>query len=62
MPLEGGETRIFLKDHDTVVMRGWCEKDGLRIGFGECSGKMMPAKPLPPQAAPAAAAAGAGAQ
>ncbi len=56
---------MFLKDGDAVVMRGWCEKDGVRIGFGECSGKMLPAKPLPPQAAAAVgagAAAGAGGQ
>ncbi len=38
-----GSERKFILDNDTVVMRGWCEKDGVRIGFGECSGKILPA-------------------
>ena len=46
LTLAGGEKRTFLADNDEVVMRGWCERpaDGLRIGFGECSGVMLPAK------------------
>lgn len=35
--------RKFILDNDTVVMRGYCKKDGVRIGFGECSGKILPA-------------------
>jgi fumarylacetoacetase len=47
IPLAGGAgQRVFLQDHDTVTMRGWCEKDGVRIGFGECVGTMLPATPL----------------
>lgn len=39
-----GETRSFLEDGDTVVLRGWCEKPGAaRIGFGECRGEVLPA-------------------
>ena len=39
-----GETRTFLEDGDTVVLRGWCEKPGAaRIGFGECRGEVLPA-------------------
>lgn len=38
-----GTERRFIQDNDTVVMRGWCEKDGVRIGFGECKGKILPA-------------------
>lgn len=38
-----GTERKFILDNDTVVMRGWCEKDGVRVGFGECSGKVLPA-------------------
>lgn len=38
-----GTERKFILDNDTVVMRGWCENDGVRIGFGECSGKVLPA-------------------
>ncbi len=38
-----GTERKFIQDNDTVVMHGWCEKDGMRVGFGECSGKILPA-------------------
>jgi fumarylacetoacetase len=38
-----GTERKFILDNDTVVMRGYCEKEGVRIGFGECSGKILPA-------------------
>jgi len=41
--LANGETRKFLADGDTVVMRGHCEADGVPIGFGEVSGKLLPA-------------------
>jgi fumarylacetoacetase len=41
--LPGGETRIFLEDGDTVTLTGWCERDGLRIGFGEVKGTVLPA-------------------
>ena len=37
--LPSGETRRFLEDGDEVILRGWCEREGLpRIGFGECRG------------------------
>jgi fumarylacetoacetase len=35
--------RTFIEDGDTVIMRGHAEKDGVRIGFGECAGKILPA-------------------
>lgn len=38
-----GTERKFILDNDTVVMKGYCEKDGVRIGFGECLGKILPA-------------------
>lgn len=45
MPLPNGEQRTFLEDGDTVVIRGWCEKPGAaRIGFGDCTGTVMPGK------------------
>jgi fumarylacetoacetase len=37
------ETRKFLSDGDTVIMRGHCETEGTRIGFGEVTGKLLPA-------------------
>lgn len=45
--LQGGEIiRKFLLDGDKVIMRGVCENaDGERLGFGECSGVIMPAPP-----------------
>ena len=45
LPLPNGETRVFLEDGDSVVLRGWCEKAGAaRIGFGACWGTVLPAK------------------
>ena len=45
--LPNGETRTFLDDGDTVIMRGWCERNGaVRIGMGEASGRISPARPL----------------
>lgn len=41
--LSDGSERKFINDRDTVIMRAYCEKDGLRIGFGECSGQILPA-------------------
>ncbi len=41
--LKGGETRSFIEDGDTVIMKGYSEKDGIRVGFGEVRGKVMPA-------------------
>lgn len=41
--LKDGSERKFIQDSDTVVMRGHCEKDGVRIGFGEVSTKVLPA-------------------
>lgn len=41
-----GTERKFINDGDTVVMRGFAEKDGVRIGFGDVSGKILPALPL----------------
>lgn len=42
--LETGEERKFIEDGDTVIMKGYGEKDGIRIGFGEVSAKVLPAK------------------
>jgi fumarylacetoacetase len=41
--LEGGEQRAFLADRDTVILRGRCERDGVRVGFGEVRGSVLPA-------------------
>ena len=42
--LPSGETRRFLEDGDTVIMRAHCRRDGFAsIGFGECRGTIVPA-------------------
>lgn len=42
--LPNGEQRTFVEDGDTVVMRGYCEKEGAaRIGFGEVVSTVLPA-------------------
>jgi fumarylacetoacetase len=43
IPLSDGSERKFLQDGDTVIMRGAAEREGLRIGFGEVRGKILPA-------------------
>ncbi|GAB4500100.1 MAG: fumarylacetoacetase [Saprospiraceae bacterium] len=43
IPLNDGSSRTFLLDGDTVTMRGWAEKNGLRVGFGEVRGTILPA-------------------
>lgn len=39
--LSSGEERKFLQDGDTVIMKGYCQGDGYRIGFGEVVGKIV---------------------
>ncbi|MBL4739688.1 MAG: fumarylacetoacetase [Sneathiella sp.] len=43
MTLDGGESRTFIEDGDTISMTGWCQGDGYRIGFGDATGKILPA-------------------
>ncbi len=44
LKLSNGTERKFIEDHDTIIMRGFSEKDGIRVGFGEVRGKVLPAK------------------
>ena len=45
--LPNGESRRFLEDGDEVILRGWCEREGFaRIGFGDCTGVVLPAAQL----------------
>lgn len=41
--LKDGTTRTFFNDGDNVIIRGYCKNDKVRIGFGKCTGKIMPA-------------------
>jgi fumarylacetoacetase len=44
LQLDGGESRTFLEDGDEVIQRGRCSRDGYAtIGFGEASGRIVPA-------------------
>lgn len=41
--LPDGSERKFIEDNDTIILRGHGERDGVRIGFGECKGRILPA-------------------
>ncbi|MEG3153981.1 fumarylacetoacetase [Sphingomonas sp. RB1R13] len=43
--LPSGEQRSFLEDGDELTLTGWCEASGaVRIGFGSCSGRVVPSR------------------
>ncbi len=42
--MKDGSERKFINDGDTVTMRGFAEKDGKRVGFGEVTAKILPTK------------------
>jgi len=44
LDLPGGDKRTFLEDGDSLVMRGWCQGDGYRVGFGEVEGTVRAAR------------------
>ncbi len=41
--LSDGSERKFLEDGDAVILRGFAEKEGIRVGFGEVKAKVLPA-------------------
>lgn len=41
--LSSGQERRALEDGDVVTLTGWAQAKGTRIGFGECSGTVLPA-------------------
>lgn len=43
VPLSNGEERKFILDGDSVIMTGWAQGDGYRIGFGKVEGTIEPA-------------------
>src|SRR6266480_4567823 len=43
LKLPNGETRKWLEDSDTLTITGWAQGDGYRVGFGEVSGRILPA-------------------
>jgi fumarylacetoacetase len=42
--LSDGSERKFILDGDTVIERGYCENESVRVGFGEVRTKILPAK------------------
>lgn len=44
LTLNDGTERKFINDNDTVILRGYCQNEHVRIGFGECKAKLLPAK------------------
>ena len=40
--LPNGQERKFLQDGDTVIIKGYCQKDNIRLGFGEAKAKVLP--------------------
>ena len=42
--LAPGLQRTFLCDGDAVRLSAYCQGDGFRVGFGECSGRVLPAR------------------
>ncbi len=44
LALPDGRTRTFLEDGDVVILRGWKQCEGYRIGLGECAGEIAPAQ------------------
>ena len=45
--LKTGEARSFIEDGDTLTLRGNARGDGFTIGFGDCTGKILPAVAWP---------------
>jgi len=45
LKLPDATERTFLADGDTVIIRGWCQGDGFRVGFGEVRATILPAIP-----------------
>jgi fumarylacetoacetase len=43
LKLPNGETRKWLEDGDRLTIIGWCQGDGYRVGFGEVTGRILPA-------------------
>ena len=46
LTMSDGTERKFILDGDTVIMRGHCDNGEVRIGFGECTGKIKKARTL----------------
>lgn len=43
--MSDGSSRTFINDGDEVILRGYAEKQNVRVGFGECRGTVLSARP-----------------
>ncbi len=43
LTLDTGEARSFIEDGDTLTLKGAAKGDGYTIGFGDCTGTVLPA-------------------
>lgn len=43
LTLQDGQSRSFIEDGDTLTLRGHAQGDGYRVGFGACTGTILPA-------------------
>ncbi|HXU26118.1 MAG TPA: fumarylacetoacetase [Bacteroidia bacterium] len=41
--MKDGSERKFINDNDSVIIKGFCQKNNVRVGFGECKAKLLPA-------------------
>jgi len=41
--MKDGSERKFINDNDSVIIKGYCQKNNVRVGFGECKAKLLPA-------------------
>lgn len=41
--MDNGDERVWLEDGDCLTLTGWCQGDGYRVGFGEVTGRVLPA-------------------
>lgn len=44
LQLDGNLVRTFIEDGDTIIMKGYASRDGVRIGFGDCRGEVLRTK------------------
>lgn len=43
LKLKDGSERKFVNDNDTITIKGYCQNNGVRLGFGDCTAKLLPA-------------------
>lgn len=43
LKLNNGDERKFIEDNDSITLKAWSEKNGIRVGFGNVTTKVLPA-------------------